>query len=59
MKTGYECTAYFKGIDGFGACDDECQWWRQNGCPCAKDSKLWDGKDHNTMEHYTRKGKEK
>ena len=44
MKTGYECTAYFKGIDGLGNCDDDCYWWREGGCPCAKGSKYWDGK---------------
>lgn len=48
MKTGYECTAYFKGIDGLGTCDDECQWWIEEGCVCAKGSKSWDGKEHYT-----------
>jgi len=51
MKTGYECTCYFKGIDGRGTCDDECQWWRKEGCVCAKGNKLWDGK-----EHYAKSG---
>ena len=45
MKTNYECTAYFKGIDGLGNCDTECQWWAEQGCVCAKDSILWDGKE--------------
>ena len=44
MKTNYECTAYFKGKDGLGNCDTECQWWVDKGCVCAKDSVLWDGK---------------
>lgn len=57
MKTGYECTAYFKGIDGRGTCDTKCQWWHEKGCPCAKGSVLWDGKDHDTMEHYTKEPK--
>jgi len=52
MKTDYECTAYFKGKDGLGDCDDECQWWKEEGCVCAKDSKLWDGK-----EYYAKEGK--
>ena len=43
MKTGYECTNYFRGKDGLGTCDTECQWW-QEGCPCAKGSTKWDGK---------------
>jgi len=43
MKTNYECTATFKGIDGLGTCDTECQWW-QGKCPCAKGSKEYDGK---------------
>jgi len=47
-KTGYECTAYFLGIDGKGTCDDECQWWnKKGGCPCAKGHKSWDGKNLN------------
>jgi len=51
MKTGYECTAYFCGIDGLGTCDDRCQWWREEqGCPCAKGHKNWDGKEHYTKE---------
>lgn len=44
-KTGYICTAYFKGKDGLGTCDTNCQWWN-NGCPCAKGSDKWDGKEH-------------
>ena len=52
MNTGYECTCYFKGIDGKGTCDDNCQWWTKEGCVCAKESKLWDGK-----EHYAEEGK--
>lgn len=54
MKTGYECTAYFKGIDGLGTCDDGCQWWIKDGCVCAKGSKLWDGKEHYTEESRRR-----
>jgi len=50
METGYECTAYFRGRDGKGTCDDECQWWRDEGCVCAKGSKLWDGKEHYLIE---------
>lgn len=50
MKTGYECTAYFKGIDGLGNCNDECQWWHDGACPCAKGSEVWDGKEHYTKE---------
>lgn len=52
MKTGYECTAYFSGIDGMGICDDRCQWWKAapGKCPCAKGSKYWDGKEHYTKE---------
>jgi len=46
MKTGYKCTAYFKGKDGTGDCDNECQWWHEEGCPCAKGSEAWDGKEH-------------
>lgn len=47
MKTGYECTNYFLGIDGLGTCDDGCQWWSdKDGCPCAKDHPNWDGKEH-------------
>jgi len=51
MKTGYECTSYFKGVDGLGSCDDECQWWIKEGCVCAKGSKLWDGKEHISVSH--------
>jgi len=50
MKTGYECTSYFKGIDGLGTCDTECQWWHDGACPCAKGSKSWDGKEHYLKE---------
>jgi len=50
MKTGYECTAYFKGIDGEGTCDTKCQWWN-DGCICAKDHYFWDGKEHYSKEN--------
>ncbi|MEW6096198.1 MAG: hypothetical protein AB1567_06705, partial [bacterium] len=41
-----ECTAYFKGRDGLGTCDTDCQWWQEfkGKCPCAKGSLFWDGK---------------
>jgi len=55
--TKYECTAYFKGIDGLGNCDDGCQWWTKDGCVCAKGSKLWDGKEHYTKDHGGINGK--
>ena len=55
MKTYYECTAYFKGIDGLGSCDDECQWWHNGACPCAKGSKEWDGK--NTIQKTKKRWK--
>ena len=55
MQTGHECTCYFLGKDGKGTCDDECQWWNDGACPCAKGSKCWDGKEHYTKE--LRKGK--
>lgn len=53
-ETGYECTAYFRGVDGLGVCDTGCQWWQAapDECPCAKGSPSWDGK-----EHYTKGGK--
>jgi len=37
--------------------DTECQWWlpEKNGCPCAKGSKLWDGKEHYTKRENTLK----
>ena len=44
MKTDWKCTAYFEG-DGLGNCDTDCQWYHKEGCPCAKGSKLYDGKD--------------
>ena len=44
-ETGYECTAYFKGSDGLGTCDTGCQWWTDDGCPAAKGSESWDGKE--------------
>ena len=51
MKTGYECTASFKGNDGLGDCDTDCQWWHiWGGCPCAKGSEAWDGKEHYLKE---------
>ena len=28
------CNAYFKGIDGLGTCDTDCQW-ESKDCPCA------------------------
>ena len=42
-----ECTNYFRGKDGKGTCDSECQWWK-DGCPCAKGTDKWDGKEHYT-----------
>jgi coenzyme F420-reducing hydrogenase delta subunit len=50
MKTGWICTAYFKGIDGKGTCDDKCQWYHKDGCPCGKGSKLWNGKNDTLKE---------
>jgi len=50
LTTGYECTAYFKGRDGKGTCDTECQWWNDGACPCAKGSMRWDGKEHYEKE---------
>ena len=51
MKTGYECTGTFHGIDGMGTCDNECQWWsKKNGCPFAKGHKNWDGNEHYTKQ---------
>jgi hypothetical protein len=55
MKIGYECTAYFRGIDGLGTCDTDCQWWFDGACPCAKGSKLWDGKEYYLKEPKRRK----
>lgn len=48
-KTGFICTAYFMGRDGKGTCDTCCQWWN-NGCPCAKGSGKWDGKDNTAID---------
>ena len=48
-KTGYKCTASFKGRDGLGTCDTGCQWWN-GGCPCAKGSDGWDGKGEQGYE---------
>lgn len=42
MKTGWECTATFRGIDGRGTCDDACQWYTDEGCVCGKGSVAWD-----------------
>ena len=44
METEYICTAYFRGKDGLGTCDTECQWWN-GSCPCAKGSEAWDGEE--------------
>lgn len=44
-KKNWKCTAYFKGRNGLGVCDTECQWYHKEGCPCAKGSKLYDGKE--------------
>lgn len=52
MNTGFECTNYFRGKDGLGTCDTECQWWK-GSCPCAKGSKEWDGKEHYTKRQET------
>jgi len=40
MRTNLECTAYFRGIDGKGTCDDRCQWWRGGYCVCTKEDEL-------------------
>ncbi len=47
----WKCTGYFEGKDGKGTCDTTCQWYHKEGCPCAKGSKLWDGKEHYTREN--------
>ena len=28
---GVKCHAYFKGIDGLGTCNTECQWYPPDG----------------------------
>lgn len=28
---GVKCHAYFKGVDGLGTCNTECQWYPSNG----------------------------
>jgi len=33
-----ECNAYFKGEDGLGTCDTECQWYNKD-CPVSKKNK--------------------
>lgn len=43
-ETGFECTAYFRGRDGNGTCDTDCQWWN-DGCSAAKGSEDWDGEE--------------
>jgi len=46
---GVECTNYFRGIDGRGTCDTECQWFiGKEKCPCSKGTEAWDGKEHYT-----------
>lgn len=57
METGYECTHYFRGGDGLGTCDTDCQWW-VGSCPAAKGSKEWDGREHYSMAHQVQKPKE-
>lgn len=47
-ETGFECTAYFRGRDGLGTCDTECQWWN-DGCNMAKGSEHWDGEEDADM----------
>ena len=48
---GIECTAYFRGIDGLGTCDTECQWFINVAkCLCGKGAEAWDGKEHYTKE---------
>ena len=32
------CNAYFKGSDGLGTCDTECQWYNKN-CPANTKNK--------------------
>ena len=47
-ETGYECTAYFRGKDGKGTCDTDCQWWN-DGCNMAKGSEHYDGEEDEDM----------
>lgn len=48
MVTAWKCTAYFGNPDPLENCDSECSWYHKEGCPCAKGSDLWDGKEHYT-----------
>lgn len=54
---GKTCYAYFRGSDGKGTCDTDCQWWiaeyfnNFRGCPMWIDRKKWDTKD----DIFTRK----
>ena len=35
------CGAHFKGKDGLGTCDTECQWYRpKRKCPCSEEMVL-------------------
>jgi hypothetical protein len=40
----WECTASFQGEDGLGTCNERCTWYHKEGCPAAKGSQKWDGK---------------
>lgn len=39
---GYKCLAYFRGSDGCGTCDTECQWYVEgSSCPWWLTEEEW------------------
>lgn len=40
INKNQKCNAYFKGSDGLGTCDTECQWYSED-CPYSNIGKIW------------------
>ena len=43
---GVRCHAYFRGVDGVGICNTDCQWWRDTNlkstaCPMWIERSKW------------------
>lgn len=39
------CYAYFRGSDGLGTCDNQCQWYKEGfDCPMWIPRDLWESR---------------
>lgn len=51
---GVICYRYYRGIDGRGTCDTDCQWWIDGfACPFWVDEEEWEEKQDRWQKGIT------